>query len=176
MAGQPVISYYDVINQDLKVARWTGNAWAIQTVDSAGNVGLDTSVADVGGQPAISYLAATSNDLRVARWDGIAWASRYRRCPGSVGQFTSIAAVEGQPAISYHDEGNGSLKYARWQEPALVYTPPANQCGVDSFTYHAYDGVAGSNTAAVTVTILGCPPQAVTDLVGSFSAGYLALD
>lgn len=33
--GDPHISYYDYTNGDLKYACWTGNAWVIQTVDSA---------------------------------------------------------------------------------------------------------------------------------------------
>ncbi|MCL5877224.1 MAG: hypothetical protein M1540_05375 [Candidatus Bathyarchaeota archaeon] len=34
----------DLTNVDLKLAEWTGTAWNIQTVDSEGSVGWDSSL------------------------------------------------------------------------------------------------------------------------------------
>lgn len=39
------ISYYDETNGDLRYVRWTGSGWLIDIVDSAGDVGLYTSLA-----------------------------------------------------------------------------------------------------------------------------------
>jgi VCBS repeat-containing protein len=48
----------------------------------------------------------------------------------------------------------------------FTYTPPANLCGIDTFTYHVNDGLADSTPATVTLS-LGCvndPLIAVDDL------------
>ncbi|MDG6256986.1 MAG: hypothetical protein QCH35_05230 [Methanomicrobiaceae archaeon] len=46
--GHPHISYHDYDpNYDLKYAAWNGTAWAIQTVDSDGNVGSFSSIASM---------------------------------------------------------------------------------------------------------------------------------
>jgi hypothetical protein len=42
-AGNPHISYFDAMNEDLKYARWTGSSWNIETVDSPGEVGHYTT-------------------------------------------------------------------------------------------------------------------------------------
>ena len=66
----PVISYYDTINHDLKVAHCNSascRSATITTLDSAGDVGQFSSIA-IGrdGLPVISYYDATNADLKVA--------------------------------------------------------------------------------------------------------------
>lgn len=67
---RPAISYYDATNGDLKFARSSavdggdGTWTTVITIDSVGNVGLDTSLAVVGGTPAISYYDGTNGDLK----------------------------------------------------------------------------------------------------------------
>ena len=63
-SGNPHISYmrYDANSNlhYLEYAHWTGSAWSIETVDSAGWDGLCTSIAvDSSGNPHISYDTAT---------------------------------------------------------------------------------------------------------------------
>ena len=54
--GLPHISYYDAINGDLKLARFDGMVWIVQTVDSEGITGPYSSLAlDKVGCPHISY-------------------------------------------------------------------------------------------------------------------------
>lgn len=66
-AGVPYISYYDAANGDLKLAYLSGAAWAIQTVDSVGDVGRFNSLAlDQAGRPHISYYDATNGNLKYA--------------------------------------------------------------------------------------------------------------
>ena len=70
--GLPVISYYDLTNGVLRVAK-CGNAACtgastITTVDSAGNVGLFSSITlGADGLPVISYYDSTNSDLKVAK-------------------------------------------------------------------------------------------------------------
>lgn len=66
--GQPVISYYDVTNGDLKFARYNGYNFNVFVVDSTGDVGSHTSLAfGPDGLPAISYFDTTNLNLKFAR-------------------------------------------------------------------------------------------------------------
>jgi hypothetical protein len=70
--GLPVISYYDVANGDLKVAKCANAACSgtstISIVDSTGQVGYYTSITiGTDGMPVISYYDSTNGDLKVAK-------------------------------------------------------------------------------------------------------------
>ena len=95
--------------------------WTVSTVDSAGSVGVDSSLAlGPDGQPAISYYDSSNGYLKFARFNGSTWTLTTVDSAGSVGQFTSLAfGPDGQPAISYRDATNLDLKFARMG----VFTP-----------------------------------------------------
>ena len=114
--GNPIISYYDLLNGNLKVAACTtpgctGTA-TITTIDSTGDVGYHTSIA-IGdnGLPVISYYDAMNRNLKVA-------ACTTTDCTGTatittvdsadiVGEYTSIAiGNNGNPIISYYANRN----------------------------------------------------------------------
>ncbi len=139
--GNPAISYYDTVNQDLKYARWNGTKWNIETVDSTGNVGSYTSLAfDTADRPAISYFDATNNDLKYAHWNGTAWDKTTVDSGGWVGQYTSLAFDSlGRPAISYYDATNENLKYAHWNGTAWNIQTVDAASGVGSYTSLAFD-------------------------------------
>lgn len=102
-----------------------GSEWQIETVDSLGDVGWDTSIAlDDCGNPHISYYDSTEGTLKYAHWTGSAW---HIEAVDDVGQGgvgyiawdTSIALDRlGYPHISYcysvAPNADGTLKYARW--------------------------------------------------------------
>ena len=120
--GNPIISYYDDTNGDLKVAACTtpgctGTA-TITTVDSTGNVGWYTSIATGdNGNPIISYYDDTNGDLKVAACTttdctGTATITTVDST-GRVGWYTSIAIGDnGLPVISYYNITNPALKVA----------------------------------------------------------------
>jgi hypothetical protein len=113
--NKPSISYYDANNGNLKYAYWTGSAWEIRAVDTAGDVGGYSSLAvDSNGNAHISYYDATNQDLKYARLASGVWNIYRLDTQGDVGQHTSIAVDSGRtPHISYYDSTQGNLKYAR---------------------------------------------------------------
>jgi hypothetical protein len=120
--GRPHVSYFDYGNSDLKYARWDGDAWLTETVDSDSQVGRDTSLAlDGAGRPHISYYDLTNSHLKYARWDGTDWQTETVDEDGMVGEYSSMALdANGRPHIAYFDYGNGSLKYTRWDGVAWL--------------------------------------------------------
>jgi LPXTG-site transpeptidase (sortase) family protein len=88
-----------------------------QTLDSTGNVGMDTSLAVVNGYPAISFFDSSNADLKFIRAvnaDGTSWNTPITLVSeGYVGQDSSLAVVNGNPAISYYDFTNADLKFIR---------------------------------------------------------------
>jgi hypothetical protein len=96
------------------VADQDAAGWHIETVDSEGRVGEDTSLAlDESGYPHISYYDTTHDDLKHAYQDASGWHIETVDSEGGVGWDTSLALDrDGHPHISYHDDTNGNLKYA----------------------------------------------------------------
>src|SRR5207249_3235439 len=72
-AGNPVVSYYDETNGDLKLATCTAACatdsptWVLTVVDhTSADVGRFPSLELVNGNPVISYRDKTNGDLRLA--------------------------------------------------------------------------------------------------------------
>jgi len=91
-AGNPHISYHDIIKGDLKYAKWTGASWAIETVDSTERIGLQTSlVLDSSNNPHMSYYVATGHNLGYAYWTGNSWNTQTVDTIGDVANYNSLA-------------------------------------------------------------------------------------
>jgi hypothetical protein len=122
-----VVSYYDVGNGDLKLARCEvadcSGRVAVVTLDAGGNVGQYTSLAlDGSGNPVLSYHDAANGGLRVARCTSPTCAGGPRievpDADGSGGRYTSLALdSSGNPVISYFDSAMASLKLLRCSTP-----------------------------------------------------------
>ncbi|MFH1501295.1 MAG: PKD domain-containing protein, partial [archaeon] len=125
--GRPAISYYDATNKNLKFVKcddvrcngvgFPGNV--IQTIDSAGDVGIGSSIA-IGsdGFPVISYYDLTAGSVKVAKCltDNCSSFERHTvdTGAGGLGLTTSIAiGSDGFPVISYYDYLNDALKVAK---------------------------------------------------------------
>jgi hypothetical protein len=157
-AGNPLVSYYDATNGDLKLlhcddANCEGGGESISTVDSAGLAGIDTSLAlDAAGNPVVSYHDGGNGDLRVVHCndpdclggdESIAIADS----EGLVGSYTSLALDgAGNPVISYRDATRGTLKVLHCDDPncagggEIITTPDRSGQVVGRYTSLALDG------------------------------------
>jgi len=123
--------------------------WSMATVDSTGNVGVDTSLAlDDGGNPRISYYRFDTGDLKYAWCDTDCantgnWNSLAVDSAGDVGEDTSLALDgSGNPRISYYAFDAGDLKYA-WCDTGCDVSGNWNSVAVDS------TGDVGEDTSLV---------------------------
>ena len=126
--GNPIISYYDGTNRDLKVAACddpTCTTSTNSTLDSTGDVGGFTSIAiGLDGNPIISYYDNTTGDLKIAACTNPTCTTSTNTAidtTGDVGYDTSIAiGTNGNPIISYLDIDNRDLKVAACDDPTCT--------------------------------------------------------
>ena len=132
-SGMPniVYSHTDGATAYLKLARWTGTMWNIETV-AHGPVPSSTSdpfsfwytnlalALDSSSTPNISY--SQFRVLKYAHWASGHWASETVDAAGNVGGGYSSIALDhiGYPHISYLDYDNVDLKYASWTGQAWI--------------------------------------------------------
>lgn len=109
----PMFSYFDESEGDLRFARPGLLDWETDRVDTTNNVGLYTSLAvDDYGIAHISYYDATEGDLKYAKWVPGGWSVESVDTEGDVGLFTSLVLDSyGYPHISYYDESDGQVVY-----------------------------------------------------------------
>jgi hypothetical protein len=170
-AGNPVVSYFDESNRDLKVvhcddADCAGGNESVVTVDSAGAVGGYTSlVLDAAGNPVVSYFDASNVVLKVVHCDDPICAGGNERIvtvdsARGVGLFTSVVLdAAGNPVVSYYDAANLDLKVAHCDRAACVdVSPPVTSIGLNPGTP---DGANGWYRSPVSVTVAATDDEAV---------------
>ena len=179
-SGNPVISYYDFTNGNLKVLHCddpncAGDESAnVTSPDTVGDVGFFTSLALDGGNPVISYFDNTNGDLKVLHCDDPNCAgevSADAESPdtgGNVGWYTSLALDgSGYPVISYWDVTNDDLKVLHCDDPncaadesANISSPDTNM-NIGEFTSLALDGsgnpvISYLNSTTADLKVLTC--------------------
>jgi hypothetical protein len=185
--GNPIISYYDETNGNLKVARCNdpvcvGSDETANTVDSASaDVGWFTSLAiGTDGNPVIAYYDATNADLKVARCNDPACAGGNETISvvdsaALVGKFASLAiGADGNPVIAYYDETSHDLKVARCNDKACsggnetrtpvdtsgdVGTHASLAIGLDAKPVVAYYDATNGNLKLARCNDLACAGQ-----------------
>lgn len=128
-AGNPVISYRDSDNEDLKLLHCNdpncaGDDESITSPDSQGIVGAFSSlVLDSQGFPVVSYRNAPDPDLKLLHCNdaNCAGGDESIELPdtmGVVGSYTSLKLDPlGYPVISYRDSTNRDLKVLHCDDP-----------------------------------------------------------
>jgi hypothetical protein len=122
--GLAVISYHDLTNLDLKVAKCVTATCAgatPTTVDSALAVGEWTSIAlGADGLPVITYFEGSTFNLKVAKCANAACTGA-AITPVGVGQQGSIAVgPDGAPVISYFDVAQVDLMVVKCADAACT--------------------------------------------------------
>jgi len=126
-AGNPAISYSGTtkIGKNsfvyvLKLARWTGSAWATEIVDSGANARSNDLAFDLAGNPAIAYSASIVNNqdtLKLVRWDpsSSSWSLAFSETgPTNFGWDVKVAfdPTTGYPAMLHR--GADTARFVRW--------------------------------------------------------------
>ena len=161
--GPTYISYYDATYHDLRMAKFVGsggncgpgNAWACETVDSAGDVGRYSSIEvdPTDNYPIIAYYDASNGALKLAIGSVMGWIIKTVDDPllGSTGSYASLAlSSTGKPRIAYYF---------------------SNLMGADSLWYAEYVGGGSGNCGGNDYQ---CDPIDSGDRVGKYAS--LALD
>ena len=116
--NNPVITYYDSTNLDLKIAICddsTCSTRTVSTIDSPNDVGAYSSVElNASGFPVISYTGSTTGSLRLIVCGDALCSSMTFSVPDTgpnVGQYTSLELnASGFAVISYYSNAQGDLK------------------------------------------------------------------
>ena len=126
------------------------------------------TIADPAGATSSATVQITiTNGAPDARDDA---ASTGRNQPVTVNVLANDSDPDGDTirVASVTQPGNGQASIGA--NGQVTYTPNANFSGTDTFTYRIEDGRGGSDTANVTVTVLGNrPPVAVDDFLNTFA-------
>lgn len=125
----------------------------------------------------LSMAAAATSEAMVAVDDGFVARSGILLQVEAPGVLENDHDGSGGPlpasatAILDSDVGHGTL--ALHPDGSFDYTSTSGYTGPDVFSYHVVDGAASSNTATVTLTVVGCdgtlvPTQTVCWVEGAF--------
>ncbi|MCP4544586.1 MAG: tandem-95 repeat protein [Chloroflexi bacterium] len=139
------------------------------TLDFNGSDSFTYTVEDSGGLSDVGLVNVTvtnTNDAPVAVDDSYVTAFETRLdVPVELGVLDNDSDIDGDSLTAVLDSPPvGAL--APNPDGSFIYTPTVGFTGVDTFTYHAYDGQASSHVATVTIIVsstVNNAPLAVND-------------
>ncbi|MBE0671417.1 MAG: hypothetical protein IH588_12575 [Anaerolineales bacterium] len=111
--GYPVISYVDLVNRNLKMARQDASGqWRSVVVDDSPDVGWSNSLMiNVGGFPVISYFDQNLQVLKLASLEPTGWSIQVLDDTVGTGAYTSIGLGEqGNYIVAYFDDNFDDMK------------------------------------------------------------------
>ena len=113
----------------------------------------------------VTITVTAVNDAPVAVDDGYSTPEDTPLTVAAPGVLANDSDADGDPLTAIQEAGPASGTLVFNANGSFVYSPALNFNGVVTFTYHANDGTAGSNTATVTITVtaLNDAPVAADD-------------
>jgi hypothetical protein len=191
------MAYYDVVNADLKYAKWVGSGgncgptpgtwYQCDTIDSTGNVGIAASLTapqSSTGKPRIAYYNKTSGQLRYASTSaggscgGGAWSCIDILSIGSGILTVGISMTldnNDSPVIAYEDASSDPVAYLGVARPELF-----GNCGptITILAAHPHTwecdsidgGYGGTYVSLATFTAIAVSPN------GTATIAYLETD
>lgn len=200
--GYPVISYYDVTNTALKVAKCSNagctSGTTLTTVDNTASVGQYTSLA-IGsdGFPVISYFDDDDSNLKVAKCNNAGCTAGTTitevDTTGVTGTFTSIAIGDDNfPVISYFSDRDEGMNVAKCTNSGCTTsttittvsgsvpggTPSSITIGTDGFPVVAYFDSNAADIYIAKCTNSGCTTSTTLTAIDDFgdsSIGFLSI-
>jgi hypothetical protein len=204
--GNPIISYFDSTNGNLKVmicgdvACSSGNSST--TVDSVGVVGEYSSIAiGTDGLPVISYFDNTNADLKVVKCGnaGCTAGNTITRLDSSngAGLYTALAiGADGMPVVAYQNASSSDLMFLRCtnvtctsgstttvQSTDSVGRYPSVAIGVDGLPIIAHEDQTFEDVVLVKCANAACnssnnifQPLADSDPTGQFNTILISTD
>ncbi len=125
----------------------------------------------------VTITVSGQNDPPVAVTDAYSTDEDSQLMVAASGVLGNDTDADGDPltAVLDTDVSNGTLILN--SDGSFTYDPNADFNGSDSFTYHANDGTADSNTVTVTITVnpINDPPIAVADSYSTSEDTQLAV-
>ncbi len=119
---------------------------------------------DGGIDSNIATVMITVNDVPIANQDSYTTTEDVALTVVAPGVLENDVDTDALTATLDTDVSNGTLALA--VDGGFVYTPTLSFCGLDSFIYHANDGIDNSNSTTVTLH-LTCINVLTVNLIGS---------
>jgi VCBS repeat-containing protein len=101
----------------------------------------------------VPITVTATNDAPVAVDDGYSTPEDTPLTAAAPGVLGNDTDADGDPLTAIQEAGPASGTLVLDADGSFVYTPTLNFNGVVTFTYHANDGIANSNTATVAITV-----------------------
>lgn len=143
--GEPIISYRDLVANELKFARYRSPEWDVEFIIPPMETGQHSSLKYIGDyQPAIAFYDQEEGDLIYGEWNLVtkSWDFQTVDTVNDVGQYVSLAIdSNGNPHMSYLDATYGNLMYAYWNTTLQTWstTPVDAASDVGYYTSLALD-------------------------------------